>query len=91
MKGFDEDGDGYTICDGDCNDMDASINPDAVEVCDGVDNDCDGFTDDNGPNPALDCTPPPVNDNCFDAIQVFCNETINGTTANSTYFPISCL
>ncbi len=29
----------------DCNESDASINPDAVEVCDAVDNDCDGQVD----------------------------------------------
>ena len=31
---------------GDCNDMNASINPGATEVCDSVDNDCNGKTDD---------------------------------------------
>ena len=31
----------------DCNDADASINPDASEICDGADNDCDGLTDDD--------------------------------------------
>jgi len=37
----DVDGDGYTPCDGDCNDNDAAINPGAAEICDGFDNDCD--------------------------------------------------
>ncbi len=42
---FDDDGDGHTTCDGDCDDDDDSVNPDADEVCDGVDNDCDGDID----------------------------------------------
>jgi hypothetical protein len=41
----DRDGDGFDA-DDDCDDYDASVNPDAEEVCDGIDNNCDGSTDD---------------------------------------------
>jgi hypothetical protein len=41
----DFDGDGYSRNDGDCDESDASINPDAAESWDGVDNDCDGASD----------------------------------------------
>lgn len=37
--------DGYVETFGDCDDTDTYINPNAVEVLDGVDNDCDGGVD----------------------------------------------
>ena len=40
----DLDGDGYEG-DNDCDDNNASINIDAIEVCDGIDNNCDGQVD----------------------------------------------
>jgi len=47
------DGDGYKVSEGDCNDKDGTINPDAYDFeGDGVDNDCDGTVD----NPVKDCT-----------------------------------
>jgi len=42
----DSDNDGYSGCQGDCNDQNDSINPGAIEVCDTpnseIDNNCDG-------------------------------------------------
>lgn len=49
----DNDGDGFSdkACGGtDCNDGNASINPNASESCDSIDNDCDSLVDDNDVN-----------------------------------------
>jgi hypothetical protein len=42
---IDEDGDGYSVDRGDCDDADASISPRADELWDGIDNDCDDVID----------------------------------------------
>lgn len=45
-EGFDADGDGHAECTTDCDDSDAAVNPDALEVSgDLADNDCDGLVD----------------------------------------------
>jgi hypothetical protein len=51
---FDTDGDNYTSCDGDCDDSDAAINPEATEVCDMKDNNCDGRLDEGCPSDCAD-------------------------------------
>ncbi|HEY3243324.1 MAG TPA: MopE-related protein [Phycisphaerae bacterium] len=41
----DADADGFTICQGDCDDNDPTVFPGAPEICDGKDNNCDGVID----------------------------------------------
>jgi len=44
---LDEDGDGVTVGDGDCDDGDPAVYPGATDLCDGRDQDCDGQTDED--------------------------------------------
>ena len=49
----DADGDGFTEDEGDCDDTDDAVFPDATEVCDAVDNDCNGEIDDDATDATL--------------------------------------
>ena len=53
---IDDDGDGFTENDGDCNDADPNIKPFGDEICDFFDNDCDGLTDDEDDSLLADST-----------------------------------
>ena len=43
----DNDGDGWSDCDGDCDDWNLDVAPDVSEICDGLDNNCDGTVPNN--------------------------------------------
>jgi hypothetical protein len=51
----DVDKDGFSVCDGDCNDNDANINPGHAECADGKDNNCNKMVDEGVS--ALQCYP----------------------------------
>ncbi|MEC7984442.1 MAG: MopE-related protein, partial [Myxococcota bacterium] len=91
---WDDDGDGYgvtstsvTQCDapadyvsldGDCDDVEAAVNPDASEVCDAIDNDCDGD---------IDFDDSDVTTACYDGIN--CLEILqNDSTATDGYYTV---
>jgi hypothetical protein len=46
LSDFDQDG--YSVCDGDCDDARAIAHPGAAETCNGLDEDCDGTADNGG-------------------------------------------
>jgi hypothetical protein len=63
----DNDGDGFSPEEGDCDDEDPEINPAAIEVCNGVDDNCNNFTDDADPSLDLSTTTAWYPDNDGDA------------------------
>ena len=74
---YDNDLDGYTNCDGDCDDFNDQVNPGAIEVCNAIDDDCNGMIDDG-----ISCTP--ANDLCDNATSITCGSVTAGTTINAT-------
>ncbi len=59
------DQDGFTGCEGDCNDHHSLIGPATPEACDGLDNDCDGIVDDGVGSSAIDIPGDPQDQDCL--------------------------
>jgi hypothetical protein len=54
----------------DCNDEEPLVNPDGIEVCNGLDDDCDGLFDDDDPDTDVDLAPIWYPDNDLDGFGV---------------------
>lgn len=67
----DNDGDGMSECQGDCNDMEATVGPGKTEACDGFDTDCNTFTTQNC-DVSDPCNFPTPVDVCKDDLECGC-------------------
>jgi hypothetical protein len=76
----DADGDGYMICDGDCNDADPQINPGMIELCSSLaDDNCNGLA-----NEGCQCTPGTFI-NCTTTLYGRCSSGRETCLADGTY------
>jgi len=72
---------GYVLDDTDCDDLDAGVNPEALEVCNGIDDDCDGDVSWQEEDPDGDGIPA-----CLESLWLESSRTYhNDPTRSATY------
>jgi hypothetical protein len=78
----------YTLIEGDCNDADSGVNPDAAEICDnGIDENCNGNIDDQSLSMNFDGNDDYINTNYYSSYQSFTKEAqLFSTSNNSTQY-----
>lgn len=85
----DDDGDGYSEAQGDCDDRNPNVHPGVTEVVDGIDNNCDGKVDDDLDGDGWgvldgDCDDndpyvhPLAGEDCNDGVDNNCNNFVDG-------------
>ncbi len=81
LPSLDIDGDGFSICNGDCDDKDPNVNPAIAEICsDGIDNNCNDVIDEGcGPN-----NTPPLASFGSTCTSLSCTFTDSSTDADGT-------
>nr|WP_275939129.1 putative metal-binding motif-containing protein [Polyangium spumosum] len=86
----DADGDGWSICDGDCDDADPLVNPGAFDFPNGKDDDCDGVID--NPNTACGAGLQYTSQDALDyarSIELCQTTTLNATGPNKRWGVVS--
>jgi len=80
--------DGYSPFPGDCNDDNPSMNPGAMELCDGFDNNCDGIIDENCLEPCdgISLYINPIVDSIYRAKQFIESDGIVTTTSQHEFY-----
>ncbi|MEL7120963.1 MAG: putative metal-binding motif-containing protein, partial [Bacteroidota bacterium] len=84
-EGFDNDGDGYSPCQGDCDDNDPAVNPGAEEnPCNGIDDNCVDGVDENDQLPTATCQDLTININGDQTINITIDDVDNGSSDDCT-------